>query len=161
MRLSLAAALLAMSLAAQAQQGPPDAGDAEVQYSAPPDLRLDGLIPLEMPRSTLRFGVDPASVSVGTDRIVRYVVVATSDTGAVNALYEGIRCRTGEFKVYARHTPGAGWTQVKDSPWQSLQGQRHSQLIAREGACVGRGANLTAAQVVHDLRSPVDRRFGN
>ena len=38
--------------------------------------------------------------------MVRYVVVATSDSGAVNAIYEGIRCDTGRFKVYARHNGG-------------------------------------------------------
>jgi hypothetical protein len=47
--------------------------------------------------------------------------------------------------------------------WRSLQDgalpSRHSLVIARTGACVGQGANLTAAQIVRDLGTSADRRF--
>ncbi|TFZ01575.1 CNP1-like family protein [Ramlibacter rhizophilus] len=128
----------------------------------PPALRLKGLVPVELPRSTLRFGVQPDSVSIGPDRVVRYVVVATSASGALNALYEGIRCDEGKVKVYARHTPGAGWTPTRDAPWESLHdnaGHRHSLAIARSGACIGRGTNTSAERVLRDLAAPVDERF--
>ena len=74
---------------AHAQLAPVDPDWRETDAPPPPAIKLDGLIPLDMPRSALRFGVDPASVSLGSDSIVRYVVVAVSATGAVNALYEG------------------------------------------------------------------------
>jgi hypothetical protein len=154
--------LVLAASAAQAQLAPVDPDWQEAEAPPPPALRLDGLIPLEVPRSSLRFGVDPASVALGSDGIVRYVVVATSTTGAVNALYEGLRCDTGEFKVYARHNAGSGWTVAKDSPWRPLhdgQSASHSLLIARTGACVGRSPNRSADQIVRDLRAPVDTRF--
>jgi hypothetical protein len=148
---------------AQAQLSPPDPDWREAE-ATPPPLRMERLIPLEMPQSTLRFGVDPASVSLGTDGVVRYVVVARSNTGTVNAFFEGIRCSTAEFRVYARHTPDSGWVPVKDVLWRPLHDNsvsRHSLLIARTGACVGSGANRSADQVVRDLSSSVDRRFVN
>ena len=117
---------------------------------------------METPRATLRFGIDPASITVGKDGIVRYVVVASSPTGAVNALYEGIRCNTAEVKVYARHNPDSGWVPVATSEWMALHDRpnvRHSLLVARTGACIGHGPNRNAAQVVKDLRGPVDSRF--
>lgn len=157
------AALLLVAGAAQAQLAPdidPDWKEAEAP--PPPALRTSGLIPLEVPRSALRFGVDPASVTLGSDGIVRYVVVATSATGAVNGLYEGIRCNTGEFKVFARHTPDAGWVRSTNLDWKALQDQpnsRHSLLIARTGACIGQGPNRSATAIVRDLRAPANHRF--
>ena len=165
MRLSaVAAALLVASFAVHAQTAPSDRDGRATPSPTPPPLDVTDLISLEIPGSALRFGVAPGSVSIGSDRIVRYVVVATSASGVVNAIYEGIRCETGDFQVYARHTPDSGWVAAKEPLWRSLHAQptsRHSLLIARTGACVGRGANRSATQVVRDLRSPVDSRFSN
>lgn len=159
--------LLALALAAgaaQAQLTPPDPDWKEVEAPPPAPLRTDRLIRLELPGSTLRFGVDPASVVLTSDGVVRYVVVATSDTGAVNAFYEGIRCSTGETRLYARHNPDKGWVPVKDAQWRSLQEarpSRHSLVIARTGACVGGAPNQSAAQIVRDLGGSVNWRFWN
>lgn len=161
---STVVALALAACAAHAQLVPQSADWREIEAPPPPALKLDGLIPLEIPGTALRYGVAPASVAIGSDGIVRYVVVASSTTGAVNAMYEGIRCNSGEFKVYARHNPDSGWTPVKDAAWRSLHEQpmsRHSLLVARTGACIGHGTNHTAARIVQDLRSPVDSRFSN
>lgn len=157
----LALALLVAAGVAQAQLTDVNPDWKEAEAPPPPPLRTAGLIPLEMPRSQLRFGVDPASVSIGNDGIVRYVVVATGAGGAVNGLYEGIRCNTGEFKVYARHT-GGGWTAASGSDWRRLHDQpnsRHSLVVARTGACIGHGPNRSPAHVVRDLRAPAADRF--
>ena len=135
----------------------------EVDAPPPPALRTQGLIPLETSASIgLRFGVDPASVSVGPDGVVRYVVVASSSTGTVNAMYEGLRCNTAEVKVYARHNPDRGWVPVQGAEWQPLQNRpnsRHSLVVARTGACIGHGTSGTASEIVRALRSPADARF--
>jgi hypothetical protein len=167
MRHSAASALLALALAAApafAQLAPSDPDWKEVDAPLPPALRTQGLIPLEMPGSALRFGVDPASVTLGADSVVRYVVVASSTTGAVNAMYEGIRCSSGEVKTYARHNPDSGWVPVRNADWEALSqrpNSRHSLLIARTGACVGHAPNRSAQTIVRDLRAPVDMRFVN
>lgn len=145
-----------------AQLTPPDPDWREGEAPKPPALQLEGLIPLEIERSALKWAVDPRSISIGGDRIVRYVVVAASNSGTVNAMYEGIRCNTGEVKVYARHTPGAGWVQTRGADWQSLHGNgpsRHSLVIARSGVCLGHAPNLSVEQIARDLRAPIDARF--
>lgn len=147
---------------AHAQFTPPDPDWKEMDVPSPAPLRLNRLMPIELPESTLRFGVDPASVALTSDGIVRYVVVATSSSGAVNAFYEGIRCSTGEGRVYARHNPDSGWVPLKDGQWRSLyetRPSRHSLAIARTGACIGRAPNQSAAQIVRDLGRDADHRF--
>lgn len=165
MRLSsIATALALAAVVAHAQVVPIDPDWREAQVPPPPPVKRDALIPLEIPRSALSFGVDPASVALGADGVVRYVIVASSSTGAVNAIYEGVRCGTGEYKVYARYNPDSGWTVTKDSQWRSLHEQpasRHSLLVARTGACLGGGTNGSAEQIVKALRSSVNMRFVN
>jgi hypothetical protein len=161
-RTFVALALAGACVAVSAQVAPADPDWKEVDAPPPPPLRTSGLIPVDVPGTSLRFGVDPASVTVGPDRIVRYVIVATSSSGTVNAMYEGIRCDAGEVKVYARHNPDSGWVPSRSAEWQPLNGtphSLHSLEVARSGACMGRGPNGSAAQIVIDLRAPIDRRF--
>ena len=160
----LALAFCSAVACASAQTIPDPAADwQEVDAPPPPALRTQGLVPVEVLRSgTMHFGVDPASISVGADRVVRYVVVATSSSGTVNGIYEGIRCDTGEVKVYARHNPDSGWVPARDPQWQNIfntANTSHSLAIARSGACMENAPNTSAAQIVQDLRAPIDRRF--
>jgi len=157
----LALALLLAAGAAQAQLADPDPDWKEAEAPAPPALRTSGLVPLDMPGTALRYGIDPDSVSLGADGIVRYVVVAVGAGGAVNGIYEGLRCNTGEYRVYARHAGGA-WSPSAAGAWRKLHDQpqsRHTLQVARTGACIGHGANRSAAQIVRDLRSPPEYRF--
>lgn len=157
--------VLALALAAApagAQLAAPDPDWKETQAPPPPAFKVDRAIPLDLPGSALRFGVDPSSVSLGADGIVRYVVVASSASGTVNAIYEGIRCSTAQVKVFARHNPDSGWTPATGADWQRLHDHpmsRHSLIIARTGACMGDGANRSAAQIVRDLRARPENRF--
>lgn len=159
----LALVLAMMAGAASAQLTDADPDWKELEAPPPPALRTDRLIPVEMPPSNnLRFGVDAGSITVGTDGIVRYVVVAQSPSGTVNAMYEGVRCSSGEVKVYARHNPDSGWVRAANAEWVPLRiarNSRHSLVIARGGACVDAAPNQSAALVVRDLRGAgPDRR---
>ena len=65
------------------------------------------------PTSEFRFFIEASSLSVA-DGLVRYVLIARSDSGAQNVSYEGLRCSSGEVRLYAlggdggwRGTPGA------------------------------------------------------
>jgi hypothetical protein len=149
----LAAWLLVVSTVASAQLVATNPDWKEADAPAPPVVRKDGLIPIELIGSELRWGVDPASISVGPDGIVRYVVVATSASGAVNAFYEGLRCTHSEVKVYARYTADGPWTQARNAEWRPLNGNgsRHSNEIAKAGACQGHAPNGPASRIVREL----------
>lgn len=134
----------------------------EAEVPAPPALRTSGLVPVDVQGALeLRYGVDPASVAVGPDGVVRFVVVASSGSGAVNAMYEGVRCDRGEYRMYARSS-GQGWHPA-NAAWKPIgQGleARQARAVAEAGACRGHVPNGTATQIVRDLRAPPDRKFG-
>jgi hypothetical protein len=73
-------------------------------------------------RSTLKFFVDPESISVGTDKIVRFTVVAVGEGAARNVTYEAIRCGTRERKVYANGRPDGTWAPVRNPQWTKIGG---------------------------------------
>ncbi len=159
-------AVVALSLwaaAAGAQLVPLDPDWNELDAAPPPAFDIKRLIKVEVPGSTLRFGVDPVTVSVGSDGVARYVVAAIAAGGNVTAIYEGIRCTTGEARVYARYNADTGWTVTRTAPWRSLrepQPSHHSLAIAKAGVCMGNGTNGSAEQIVQGLRFPVDTRNG-
>lgn len=161
---SAGAALLASifcSLSVHAQLVDADPDWKEVEAPPPPAVRKDGLVPIDMGSSLLRWGVDPASITIADDRVVRYVVVAQSQGGAVNALYEGLRCSTGEVKVYARNA-GDKWVSATGADWKRLDNNnaatRHSLVIARNGVCIGGGTNRSPVEIARDL-GRVDNKF--
>jgi hypothetical protein len=147
--------LLACSLAAHAEAITLDPDWQESEAPAPPVFRADKLLPLEMPPYvSLKFGVDPASLAITPDGIVRYVVVASNSGGSVSAFYEGIRCATGEVKVYARATGPGSWTSVKEAKWRGLndnQPSKHALVFARQGACVGATAVGSVAELIRAM----------
>ena len=131
----------------------------ETEAPAPPSFNKDQLIPVEMPKYvSLRFGVDPATLSITPDGIVRYVMVASNGSGSLSAMYEGIRCATGEVKTYARYTSSGQWSAVAQPQWRGLNDQlpsRHALALARQGACDGRAASASSvAAIVHALKGP-------
>ena len=159
--LALAFACAAGAASAQALN-PSDPDWKEAEAPRPPAVRTTGLIPLEVPGSLLRFGVEPSSVSLGPDGVVRYVVVASSSAGAVNAMYEGVRCSSGQVRLFARHNPDSGWVQTPASEWRSVHEDsnfRYSLQVARNGACIGQAPSHSVAQILRDLRGSADRRF--
>ena len=129
----------------------------EVEVSPPPTFSTTQLLPLEMPYFvSLKFGVDPASLAITPDGIVRYVMVATNASGSVNAMYEGIRCVTGEVKTYARANASGVWSTVKDAQWRNLTDNlpsKHALALARQGACDGRAAPASStADIIKALK---------
>jgi hypothetical protein len=130
----------------------------------PPPLKLDGLLPLDMGSTELRWGVDPSSIRIDSDRVVRYVVVGQSTGGAVNAFYEGLRCDTAQVRVYARHARDGDWVPATGG-WMPMQegssATRHSLVFARTGGCIGRAANRSPEQIARDLGRTANYRFSN
>jgi hypothetical protein len=114
------------------------------------------LIPVEGPAaSSLKFGVDPKTISIGPDYVVRYVIVMQGPA-AITAIYEGIRCQSGEKRVYARRNGDSPWETVKEE-WQPLRqssGSRYAWNMARDGVCIGVATNNSVRDIVNDLRSP-------
>lgn len=133
---------LLLAGAAWAQNGPDNPDWVEDKAPPPPAFSRDKLVPVEMPSYvTLKVGVDPQTLSVGADGVVRYVMVMRNSSGSVNAVYEGIRCVSDEVKTYARAGNSGQWTLVEQPQWKPVNDNmpsRHAWAFARQGGCEAR-----------------------
>lgn len=81
------------------------------------------LVRLNMgPFSEHHFYVDPLSLVVGVDGVVRYTAVIKTQGGALNVTFEGMRCDTRELKIYAIGQRDGKWTRARNTDWQRIEG---------------------------------------
>ena len=134
----------------------------ESEAPKPAALNLKGLVPFEVSTtSNLTWALDPTSVTIVGDGLVRYVAVARSQSGVLNALYEVINCSSGELKTYARivakenDAASKAWAIVDDPKWKSLYDvpSKHALVLAKQGVCTGN----TAAQNVNEIVTSLKR----
>lgn len=128
----------------------------ETTAPAPPGFDANQLVSVDMPLYvSMKFGVDPATLAVTPDGIVRYVMLAVSPSGGVTAFYEGIRCATAEVKSYARANADGIWTLVKEPDWRRLNDKmpsKHALALARQGACEGNATGGSATEILRKLK---------
>lgn len=103
--------------------------------------------------SEFRFFVDSSSISVGADGVVRYTLVARSSAGADNVSFEGMRCTTGEVRLYALARDG-GWVR-RAGEWRPIQPrsvQRWHNALYQEYFCPQREPIASREEGVNALR---------
>lgn len=69
------------------------------------------------PTATARFMIDGSSLSVGEDRVIRFVLVIRTTGGATNVSFDGIRCETRERRAYAYGRDDRSWHAVTEAGW--------------------------------------------
>ncbi len=130
----------------------------EAEVPPPPTFNASRLIYIQMPPyMTLRFGVDPATIKVTDDGVVRYVVVAGNKAGDTsNAFYEGIRCASEEVRQYARYSAGA-WQSVRQPEWKRIddRNSRYARELAVQGLCRGHAPRVSVDDMVRQFKNPV------
>jgi hypothetical protein len=94
--------------------------EVEVQLPAAP--RQESLLPFYVSAATEnRFFVDGATLSVGNDGVVRYVLFVLTPQGARNVTYEGMRCETRERRIYASGRQDGSWSKARKNEWVRIQ----------------------------------------
>lgn len=126
----------------------------ELEIALPPPPK-GGLIEFFVSSaSSFRFFIDPRSLSVGEDGVVRYTLVARSPSGAETISYEGIRCAGGLYRVYAFGNGGA-WSRNSRADWREIEPKSvqrwHNELRGRY-FCPNRVSIVTAAEGLDALR---------
>jgi hypothetical protein len=102
----------------EVQQAERNWREGEVVLPAYP--KADDLIEFDVgPATPFRFFIDPASLSVGGDGVIRYAQVARSGAGAENISYEGIRCRPATTRTYAFGRRDGRWASTM-SAWRTI-----------------------------------------
>jgi hypothetical protein len=108
------------------------------------------------PTATQTFSVAPETVSVGSDDVVRYVLVARSESGADNTSYEGLRCTSLEHKSYAFGHADGSWTRSRRTDWVPISGSganRQHAALAESYFCDGHMVAGQASDIVKRLKS--------
>jgi hypothetical protein len=89
----------------------------------------------------------------GPDGVVRYTLVARSPSGVSNVSFEGIRCSTNSYRVYALGNDGA-WS-AKESDWRPIEPrsvQRWHLELRSNYFCPGNVAIYSVAEGLNALR---------
>jgi hypothetical protein len=103
--------------------------------------------------TTFEFFIDGSAISSGDDGVVRYALVARSAQGAESVTYEGIRCDTKEYRIYATGVDER-WV-PRPSPWRPIEPrsiQRWHNALLREYFCPFGNPIRSAAEGVDALR---------
>ena len=127
----------------------------ESEFALPAPPRGENLLPFFVSAaSRFDFFIDAASLSTGEDGVVRYVLVARSAQGAESVSFEGIRCGTAEYRIYATGLAGGGWSRTT-SPWRPIEPrhvQRWHNALWREYFCPLGAPIRSAAEGVDALK---------
>jgi len=129
----------------------------EVETQLPLYPQMDKLIGFYVsPTTSNRFFIDPASLSLGADDEVRYILVIKTQEGATNVSFEGIRCATRERRLYAFGQTNNTWSRARKSEWVRFYYNdlnRQHAILSREYFCPGGVKINSAAEGVSALRS--------
>lgn len=94
----------------------------ELAAQLPPPPKTENLVEFNVSSATRnRHFVDTASISVGEDKVVRYTVVIEATGGARNVSFEGMRCATGERRLYAYGQPDGTWSKARNVKWEGIR----------------------------------------
>lgn len=131
---------------------------AELQAQIPPYPKDGDLIRFDAGAATAhQFFLDPGSISIGEDGVVRYIMVVRTSGGARNVTFEGIRCETREQKTYATGHRDGGWARTRNPQWRRIEYReinRHHGVLYREFFCSGKSPQASVKDIVSRLKNP-------
>lgn len=143
---------------AHAQLRDADPDWEELQAPPPPsyDLGRQVFFDILNAGTEMRWSLDPKTISVGSDGITRYVVMATSGGGVTHVFFEAINCLRGEVKTYARINQAGQWLILDSAQWKDLNGgllSRHALALARTALCEGATPRTDVDEMVRRLKT--------
>ena len=165
-RWTTALAILAMLSACSTPAPPPSAFEQafddetkswqEVSTQLPPAPQERHLVVFGVGGATqFRFAIDAYTLSIGSDGVYRYTLVATSPAGARNVSYEGIRCESAQKKIYATGRPDGTWVRSRNAAWTPIEevgiNRQHAALM-KEYFCVDGYPSRRISDVLARLR---------
>lgn len=111
--------------------------EVEVQLPAAP--REENLLSFYVSAATSnRFFIDGSTLSVGSDGVVRYVLVVMSAEGGRNVTFEGMRCEARERRIYASGRLDGTWVKTRKNEWVRIQeayANRHHAALFLDYFC--------------------------
>ncbi len=135
-----------------------DAGDqpksADAEWILPAVPQSASLIEFYVSAAaTNHFFIDGATLGVSDDGVVRYVLVVKTAGGATNVTFEGMRCSTGEYRIFASGHADGTWIKSRSEAWRPIENKmvnRHHAALSREFFCAD-GIPIATAEQGRDV----------
>lgn len=128
----------------------------EIDVQFPAGIREESLKSFYVSAATdNRFFIDLATLSVGSDGVVRYVLLVVTSEGARNVTFEGLRCASQERRIYAAGRRDGSWSKSRNSNWvriQNVYGNRHHAALYLDYFCPAGVIVRDAAEASDALR---------
>lgn len=131
----------------------------EVAAQLPAYPKAENLLPFTVSSATRnQHFVDAASISVGADQVVRYTVVIEAAGGAKNVSFEGLRCESGERRLYAYGHPDGSWSKARNAGWEGIKFRSllsYQKALYEDYFCPGGLPVKDEQEAVRNLRKAV------
>jgi hypothetical protein len=133
----------------------------EGDFALPPMPAESDLIAIkifQMPH--YRYYIDGRSLNVGAkDNVARYTVIIEPPGGLMNVFYEGIRCDTKQYTMYASALWGEAFNPLPDNQWKAINDKgvnvyRHD--LFEYFLCNNSLIKADKKDIVRALKSPPD-----
>ena len=129
----------------------------EAEITLPPAPKDADLIQFNAgPANPNRFYIDGKNIAPGADDVMRYTLVVVAPSGSRNVSFEGIRCKTGERRLYAVGRVDGNWFESHSSRWQGITAStynRHHLVLMRDCFCDMVAMNTDRERVREKLHS--------
>ena len=133
----------------------------EGTYALPPAPDSGALEPFYVSAVTSNeFFLDRRAISIGEDGVIRYTLVVRSSGGAETASFEGIRCESAEWRMYATATRDGKWIPVRSSKWRVIEESglnRSRAALAKEYLCDTGVPLRSVREILDKLRQGMNR----
>jgi len=109
------------------------------------------------------FYLDSKSIETTPTGVVRYTMVIESNSGAKNVLYEGMRCRTGEYRTYAYGTSNNSFSEARVSKWADILdtgAMVHRDGLFKHYMCSDIQLAFPVSTILQRVRYPEDFQLG-
>ena len=147
---------LPLAVCAQENSAAADKAEEATPLILPAAPAKENLLPFYVsPQATMNFAIDAPSVSVTPDGVVRFTLVITSSEGARNVSHEGIRCKTGERKLYATGGTDGNWSASRNDAWSQIRdvgANRQYAALYKDYFCDFGSVSGNAAAIVKRIR---------
>jgi hypothetical protein len=128
----------------------------EIALKLPSPPKTADLLPFYVgPTATQTSALDVKSLSVGADGVVRYTIVTTSPSGVKNISFEGIRCASFEFKLYAIGHQNGSWARSRNDQWRPISqtaANRQQAALAQDFFCQGKVVTGKPGEILRAMR---------
>lgn len=131
---------------------------AEVELALPAYPKAESLIEFDVGAlASHRFFIDVATLNVQTEPegVVYYALVVKTSGGTTNVSYEGMRCDSGEYRVFATGRSDGSWARTRVNAWRAIENKqinRHHAALSRNFFCASGRVLMTAEEGVDALR---------